>query len=347
MDLRWSAHDLEWGESLAKRIGEADSKRRLSLWNEAGIAAAVMPCGKRPLADPVRAMIAMQVMGRVLATEIPVETLVMGAHLLGEGPAGAEGARQVPHSPIAVAWAGTGTDDPFFATSTATAAGWRLSGLAPVVADGGRAREVLIGARCGGQAQVFRVPVRAEGLARRAFPTIDAGEAAEIAFEDMSAVEAQLIAIGDAAERALHRAIAVATALACARACGMMRYLLEATVAYLRGRKQFGRALAEFQVLQHRAVDMLIEVELAEAATLRALLSFELDEQDRAVAVAAAKATASNSARFVGQHAIQLHGGKGMDARTPATAYFRALTAFEQSFGLASQHLDRIAGLEG
>jgi alkylation response protein AidB-like acyl-CoA dehydrogenase len=126
----------------------------------------------------------------------------------------------------------------------------------------------------------------------------------------------------------------------------MMRYLVEATVAYLRERKQFGRALAEFQALQHRAVDMLIETELAEAASLRALLSFESGHRDQELAVAAAKVTASGSARFVGQNTIQLHGGKGMDASTRVTDYFRALTAFELSFGLASQHIARIAALE-
>ena len=91
---------------------------------------------------------------------------------------------------------------------------------------------------------------------------------------------------------------------------------------------------------------MLIEIELAEAATLRAILSLQLTEQEQALTVAAAKVTVSNSARFVGQNAIQLHGGKGMDARTPITAYFRALTSFELSFGFASQHLERLAAVE-
>ena len=348
MDLRWSAYDLAWGELLVQRFGAASSDRRLASWDEGGIAAAVLPEGNRPVADPSRAMIAMQVLGHVLATELPAETLVMAAHLLPgrEGEALFTGGRLKPERPTAVAWVGRGTDYSFLMRSTASSRGWRLSGVAPIVADINHAKSVLIGGRCGGQAQLFCLPLRAEGLSRRTFRTITGGEAAEIAINDVYADKRWLVATGDPVERAMRKAIAVATTLACARACGMMRYLLEATVGYLRERKQFGRALAEFQVLQHRAVDMLIEIELAEAATLRAILSLQLTEQEQALTVAAAKVTASNSARFVGQNAIQLHGGKGMDARTPITAYFRALTSFELSFGFASQHLERLAAVE-
>lgn len=345
MDLRWSADDLAWGERLRERLSRVALEDRPDLWTDAGIAAAVLPSAERLVARPPRAMIAMQALGGVLAAQVPAETLVMAAHLLAAADGGVVPADHAGDGPIAVAWLGRGTSDPFFVTATPAASGYTLSGVAPLVADADSAGEVLMAARSGLEALIFRLPLGAPGVSKRSLATIDGSNAAELTFDAVRVEAERLVASGEPVELAMRRGIAVATALACARACGMMRYLVDATADYLRCRRQFGRPLAEFQVLQHRTVNMLIETELAEAATLRALLSFELGEADQARAVAAAKVTASNSARFVGQSAIQLHGGRGMDARTPATQYFRALTALEYAFGQTSWHLERLAVL--
>ena len=141
----------------------------------------------------------------------------------------------------------------------------------------------------------------------------------------------------------LARALDVATAANCAQAVGMMRFLLDATAGFLKGRQQFGQALSTFQVLQHRVVDMLLHAEMAEAATLRAMLSLDLEGDRRGLAVSAAKVTTGEAARFVGQSAIQLHGGQGMRDATVATRYFRRLTAFDLAFGNGQDHLARVS----
>lgn len=351
MDLQWKADDLAWGEQLRHRLREASAAEQplgdLLRSPDFAILQLVAPVGRRAIGDPSRAMIAMRELGRALALAPEVESFALAGHLLFDAPSTIENQPLAAsdQEAIAVAWHGMGIDDPFVLSSVAAGEGWRLNGSIPPAIGAGSADVILVAGRCDGEAQVFRIPSDLPGLVRRPFLTIDGQQADELRLKEADVGKAALVARGPAAERAVERGIAVATTLSCARAVGMMRYLVDATVEYLLKREQFNQPLARFQALQHRAVDMLIETELAESASLRALLSFELDEETLVLAVAAAKATVAASARFVGQSAIQLHGGKGMDSRTPATDYFRALTAFELSFGSRRQRLAQIAEL--
>jgi alkylation response protein AidB-like acyl-CoA dehydrogenase len=143
----------------------------------------------------------------------------------------------------------------------------------------------------------------------------------------------------------LSRARDEGAAAVCAEAVGCMRKVLADTVEYSKQRHQFGQPIGGFQVLQHRMVDMHMEVEQAAAAVLLAVLNLEADETARAKAVSAAKVTIGRAARFVGQNAVQLHGGMGMTEELAIGHYFKRLTAVQYEFGSTDSHLVRYAEL--
>ena len=136
-----------------------------------------------------------------------------------------------------------------------------------------------------------------------------------------------------------------AIAALCAEAVGVMRRMLDDTIAYTRQRRQFGQALADFQSLQHRMVEMFMELEQSVAAVQILAASLDADVTERARAAAAAKATIAKAARFIGQNAVQLHGGMGMTEELPLGHYFRRATVIENQFGSRDYHLARYARL--
>src|SRR3546814_9602318 len=122
-------------------------------------------------------------------------------------------------------------------------------------------------------------------------------------------------------------------AAVCAEALGVMARLHADTLAYTRERRQFGQAIASFQVIQHRLVAMHLQIELARAATIFATLSLSKAPRERAMAVSTAKVTVAEACRFVGQNAVQLHGGMGMTDELPLGSYFKRATVIEREFG--------------
>jgi alkylation response protein AidB-like acyl-CoA dehydrogenase len=131
----------------------------------------------------------------------------------------------------------------------------------------------------------------------------------------------------------------------CSEAVGCMRKVLADTVEYAKQRQQFGVAIGSFQVLQHRMVDMYMELEQAVAAVFLAILHLEDDAAVRARSVSAAKATVGRAARFIGQQAVQLHGGMGMTEELAIGHYFKRLTAVQYEFGTTDHHVARYAQL--
>ncbi len=124
-----------------------------------------------------------------------------------------------------------------------------------------------------------------------------------------------------------------------------MRKVLADTVEYCKQRQQFGQPIGSFQVLQHRMVDMYMELEQAVAAVYLAVLNLEAEPAARARAVSAAKATIGRAARFIGQQAVQLHGGMGMTEELAIGHYFKRLTALQFEFGSTDFHVARYASL--
>jgi alkylation response protein AidB-like acyl-CoA dehydrogenase len=229
-------------------------------------------------------------------------------------------------------------------TATRDGNGWRITGFKPAVDHAGAADLLLVSARvqdAGGDAlALFAVPARHAGVTMQPFATVDAQRAADMTFADVQ-VDGDARVGSDVVE-GLRAVRDFGIAMLCADAFGALDRILEATIEYTRGRVQFGVPIASFQALQHRMADMLMQVEQARSMTyLAASACDDTDAHRRAVALSAAKSLIGRAARFVGQQAVQLHGGMGMTDEMPVSHYFRRLLAFELRMGSSDRHLER------
>jgi alkylation response protein AidB-like acyl-CoA dehydrogenase len=236
------------------------------------------------------------------------------------------------------------------AVAKRTASGFALTGAKSVVVGGGAADTLLFSARVeGGRADglsVFAIPRAAEGVRVREYRTIDGRAAADVTVEDVRVKSDTLLGEEGGANGPLEDAHDVALAALCADAVGSMKALLDATGSYLQTRKQFGQPIGRFQALQHRMADMLIHFE--QAKSMAYLASMQCEAADLAVrrkALSAAKVVIGQSGRFIGQQAVQLHGGMGMADELDVSHYFRRLTAAELTLGDVDFHLERFAAI--
>ena len=244
------------------------------------------------------------------------------------------------------AYEAAGRYDLSYVTCTAQHSGgsWRLSGRKTVVLDGSSADYFLVSARNGGKAgdgiSLFLVPRDAKGLTIAAYPTQSGARAADLLLENVSVgADAQIGEAGRALpliERAVDRAIAAL----CAEAVGIINALNQATLNYLKTRKQFGVAIGTFQALKHKMADMLIAAEQARSmAIIAAVHADSEDAAERHRAVSAAKAYIGQAGRLIGQHAVQMHGGMGVVDDLNVSHYFKRLTMIDLSLGDADYHL--------
>ncbi|MFZ5509585.1 MAG: acyl-CoA dehydrogenase family protein [Pseudomonadota bacterium] len=235
-------------------------------------------------------------------------------------------------------------------TARPDAGGWVIDGAKSVVLGGPSADRLIVSARTSGGARddagvsLFLVDRNAAGMALRAYATQDGQRAADITFTRVKVGADALLGTQDQGLPALARALDYGIAALCAEAVGAMAALNEATLDYLKTRKQFGQPIAKFQALQHRMADMLIAAE--QARSMMYLASVKADSPDaaeRSRAVSAAKAYIGQSARFVGQQAVQLHGGMGVTDELNVSHYFKRLTMINATFGDADHHLGRFS----
>ena len=183
------------------------------------------------------------------------------------------------------------------------------------------------------------------GIERHDYRTIDDRRASDLSFDGLRLPGTALLGKEGDAWPSIARARDEGAAAVSAEAVGCMRKVLADTVEYCKQRQQFGQPIGSFQVLQHRMVDMYMEVEQSAAAVLLAVLKLEEDDATRARAVSAAKATVGRAARFVGQQAVQLHGGMGMTEELAIGHYFKRLTALQFEFGSTDHHITRYGRL--
>ena len=222
--------------------------------------------------------------------------------------------------------------------------GWRVDGRKAVVVGAPWATQLLVTARTAGGRRdregvsLFVVEADASGVARRDYPTVDGRRASEISFEH---APAWLLGEADAALPLVERVVDEATAAVCAEAVGAMRRMNAATIDYARQRRQFGRAIGDFQALQHRMVDMFMALEQSVSMTYYATLKLDAPPAERMAAVSAAKSKVARAAREVGQGAVQIHGGIGMTNELQLGHWFKRTTIIEGLFGDADHHLKR------
>jgi alkylation response protein AidB-like acyl-CoA dehydrogenase len=195
---------------------------------------------------------------------------------------------------------------------------------------------------------LYLVDAKANGVTRRGYPTQDGMRAADLTLSAVRVGPEAVLAGPDKGLAVLERTVDEAIAALSAEAVGAMAALHALTVDYLKTRKQFGVAIGSFQVLQHRAVDMLTAVEQARSMALYAtMMAAEPDAHERRKAMSAAKVQIGRSAKYVGQEAIQLHGGIGMTMEYKAGHYFKRLTMIDLAFGDADHHLRELARAGG
>lgn len=227
--------------------------------------------------------------------------------------------------------------------------GYLITGHKSVVAHGASADALLVTARIGkageeGPLAVFRLQADAPGLRKLAYRTVDGVPASDIWLNQVFVpAEARLSGAEDA-EAKLADVLDFALAAVCAEAVGALDKLLAATVEYTRNRKQFGQPIAKFQALQHRMADMVLHIEQARSMSyLAAVRCTDPDLQARQRAMSAAKVVIGQACRFVGQQAVQLHGGMGVTDELDVSHYFKRLMAIELQFGSTDTHLEQYA----
>jgi pimeloyl-CoA dehydrogenase small subunit len=232
--------------------------------------------------------------------------------------------------------------------------GYTLEGEKCVVLHGDSADTLVVSARVEGRRAdrsgvgLFLVDGRASGVTRRGYPTQDGMRAADVALAAVRVAPDRVVAGPGRGLEVLEAVVDEAIAALSAEAVGAMSALHELTVDYLKTRKQFGVPIASFQVLQHRAVDMLTALEQARSMAYYATMMLgEVDARERRKAMAATKVQIGRSARYVGQEAIQLHGGIGMTMEYKAGHYFKRLTMIDMAFGDADHHLRALARAGG
>jgi len=230
--------------------------------------------------------------------------------------------------------------------------GYRLDGHKGVVMHAAAADTLLVSARTSGApgdaqgVSLFLVPRASPGLVLDHYPTVDGQRAADVYLQGVELPAGSRLGAEGRALAAIETALDVGLAALCADAVGVMQALVDATVDYVRQRQQFGQPIGRFQALQHRIADMLIHLEQARSMSyLAALRCTDTNVGERRRALSAAKVVMGQAARFVGQQAVQLHGGMGMTDELRVSHWFKRLTAAQLMFGDSDSHLQRYAAL--
>jgi pimeloyl-CoA dehydrogenase small subunit len=309
---------------------------------------------------PVDVMLLMEAFGRHLVLEPYLATVVLAGGCLRHAATEAQRAAWIPgiisgESTYSLAHVERGARfnlDHVNTTARRDGTDWIVDGSKAFVLHGDTADRLIVSARVADSAAntsiaLFVVDAAATGIARRGYPTQDGLRAADIELSSVRVSGDRRVGAADGLAT-LRLVTDEAIAATCAEAVGTMERAHEITVEYLKQRKQFGVAIGSFQALQHRAVDMLVMVEQARSmAYFATMMASEPDAAQRGAAMSAAKVQIGRSARFVGEQAVQLHGGIGVTEECSVGHYYRRLTVLEVLFGDPHHHLASLAHAGG
>jgi alkylation response protein AidB-like acyl-CoA dehydrogenase len=348
-------YDLEKSRAAAK----TGSGWQPDIWrgfaDELGILGAALPEDVGGIGGgPVEVMVIAEALGHALVVEPYVDTIVVAAGLLQRagGPAAKALLQKVVAGSAIVALAAAEPTSGEQWQDVSTVADrdgdeWVLRGSKIVAMSAPLATHLLITARTPGGLSLFLVETESAstGIETHNYRTVDDRRAADLVFDGLRLPASALLGEEGDAWPSLARARDEGAAAICSEAVGCMRKVLADTVEYCKQRQQFGQPIGSFQVLQHRMVDMYMELEQAVAAVYLAVVNLEAEADARARAVSAAKATIGRAARFIGQQAVQLHGGMGMTEELAIGHYFKRLTALQFEFGSTDFHVARYAQL--
>ena len=350
-------YDFDRRTAMLQRPEGRDPAIWKTLAGDLGILGAALPEAQGGFGGgPVESMVLMEEFGRVLAVEPYVPTVVIGAGALAEtnGARAAELLGGIIAGDVIIAAGFYEPQGRYNLADVATAAkadgaGWVLNGHKAVVVAAPYASHLLVSARTGGAqteaggVSLFLIDAGTAGVVRRDYPCVDGYMASEVYFENVKVGGDALLGAEGQALPLIEKLVDHAIMAQCAEASGATRRLQELTLEYARERKQFGQPIGSFQVIQHRLVDMFMEVEQTESMVLMGTL--RLDDPQRAKWVSQAKAKIGRSARALGQAAVQTHGGIGITQELAAGHYFKRLTIIETQFGDVDYHMDRLDAL--
>jgi pimeloyl-CoA dehydrogenase small subunit len=309
---------------------------------------------------PIEIMLLMEQFGRGIVVEPYVPTVLLAGGLLRLAGKSQQKERHLPgiiDGTVQAAFAFAEPQGRFnladlTTTATADGDGFVLNGQKCVVLNGPSADLLVVSARTsGGQrartgVSLFLVDPRTAGVSRRDYPTVDALRASEIALRDVRVPKDALLGRLGRGLPVIEQAVDEATLAIGAEAVGCMEVLYKTTVEYCKTRVQFGQPIGKFQVLQHRMVDMFMEYEQSKSLMFMAAMRLAEGYGDEARrAVSAFKVQVGKSGRFVGQSAVQLHGGMGMTEELNVGHYFKRLTMIDTTFGNVDFHLKRFGAL--
>jgi alkylation response protein AidB-like acyl-CoA dehydrogenase len=370
MDFSFSSEQTQLADTLGRYLTQQydfESRKKIVYSPEGWSAAAytqIAELGVMALGMPEEAdgfggstqdlILVMQELGKNLVVEPVIATLVAAEFIKRSTlKARIDTLKKVADGSLKLAAALTEAQsryDLFDVVTSAKEAGgsYTLTGTKPVVVHGAQADALVVSARVSGDSRerdglaLFLVPSDAAGLSRSDVRTIDGQRAATVKLNNVKLGAENLIASGKEAAQLLDVVGDFGVALVCSEAVGLMDRLLALTADYTKTRKQFGQPIAKFQALQHRMVDMFMHVEQARSmAYLAAVKADSSDAAERRRSVSAAKVRIGQAAKFVGQQAVQLHGGMGVTNEMPAAHYFKRLTMLEVTMGDSDFHLQR------
>jgi len=307
---------------------------------------------------PIEVMLVMEALGRVLALEPYLATVVLTGTALRLAGSEAQKSRilpQIAEGQMILAFAHGERQARYDLTDVLTTAkpkgsGWLLDGAKSVVLHGADAGRLVVSARTSGERDdpegitLFLVDAAANGVARRSYPMRDGTRAAEISLSDVEVGSEDVLGEVGKGLPVIDRVVEAGIAATAAEAVGAMEAMQAMTLEYLKTRQQFGRPIGENQVLQHRAAEMLMELERGRSmAMLAAMMVGEPDAAERAHNIAMVKVGVGQASKFVSQNAVQLHGGIGMTEEYAVGHYFRRCMVIEHLFGDTAHHLSRLA----
>ncbi len=294
---------------------------------------------------PVEGMVVMEELGRGIVLEPLAQTLITSGVIGAYGGADVKAAWlpkiAAGEALVVLAQQERGARynlDACKATAAQAGSGWTVSGAKSVVPAGDQADAFLVPAVANGRIALFIVERSASGVSTQGYGTQDGGRAAEVSLQNAPATLVTTDGL-----TALEHAVDIGIACVCAEAVGVMDKTVAVTAEYLNTRKQFGVAIASFQALRHRMADMKMQLELARSMSYYASLKLNAPADERRRALSRAKVQLGQSMRYVGQQAVQLHGGIGVTDEYIVSHYFKKLTQLEMSYGDTLHHLGEVS----
>ena len=360
MDFDFSDDQVQLGDAVRKWVdkGYTFDRRRAAekaggfdraAWNELaelGLCGLYVPEDDGGLGmGPVEGMVVMEELGRGIVLEPLAQSLMAGGVLAGYADAATKAA-WLPkvasgEALVVLAYqerAARYALDVCEAKATQAPGGYVVNAAKSLVPAGDQADAFIVPAKINSQLALFLVERQSAGVSTRGYTTQDGGRAAEVLLKNAPAT-----LITQDGLTALEHAVDIGIAATCAEAVGVMDKTLAITAEYMNTRKQFGVVISSFQALRHRMADMKMQLELARSMSYYASLKLNAPTAERRAALARAKYQLGNSMRFVGQQAVQLHGGIGVTDEYIVSHYFRKLTQMEMTFGDTLHHLGEVS----